>query len=191
MKQSVENLEKHCLVCGKNWGPAFRQCCTPNSVVARQYSGLFRKRPVYFSLGGEELQETELSRLRDQESLIAQEQERKQLVQSELQGSQRSLGADGVKCPRRGAISQPDSESCDCEGSFVPNPGSRHDHSGVPVSRAGPEKILVVVFGIGALFLMHVATDLRGFIPSVIFAFVGANCGAIFGILIGKMAKSE
>jgi hypothetical protein len=65
----AENMHKYCILCKKEYGPSLKSCCTPNSVVAVQRTGVLRKRTEYFSLDGVRLDEKAIKEREDSERI--------------------------------------------------------------------------------------------------------------------------
>jgi hypothetical protein len=61
----IAEMSKYCVLCDKEYGPHFKQCCTHNSLVAIKREGFLRKRIRFFALDGRELDENGLSAIRE------------------------------------------------------------------------------------------------------------------------------
>ena len=57
-------MTRYCLVCGKEWGPYYRTCCTEGSLVATKVEGLFKKKRSYFTLEGKPLGQEQLDEIK-------------------------------------------------------------------------------------------------------------------------------
>jgi len=69
-KSNVSQLNRYCLVCGKEFGPSLERHCTPDSLVAVKKEGVFKKKTTYFDLEGNQLDEAALSRIREREKAV-------------------------------------------------------------------------------------------------------------------------
>lgn len=66
-QQETIGMIKYCLVCEKEFGPSLNAHCTDSSLVAIRKEGSFKTRTLFFALDGRELNEDELSHMRDVE----------------------------------------------------------------------------------------------------------------------------
>ena len=62
---NIAEMSKYCVLCGKEYGPHLKECCTHNSLVAIKREGFLRKRIRFFALDGRELDENGLSAIRE------------------------------------------------------------------------------------------------------------------------------
>jgi Zn-dependent protease with chaperone function len=62
---NIAEMSKYCVLCGKEYGPHLKECCTHNSLVAIKREGVLRKRIRFFALDGRELDENGLSAIRE------------------------------------------------------------------------------------------------------------------------------
>jgi hypothetical protein len=65
--RNVEAMPKYCVLCGRQWGPYMRACCTPTSLVAVARPAFLGRRPRYYDLDGRELSETQLLEIEQRE----------------------------------------------------------------------------------------------------------------------------
>jgi hypothetical protein len=49
---NIAEMSKYCVLCGKEYGPHLKECCTHNSLVAIKKEGFLRKRIRFFALDG-------------------------------------------------------------------------------------------------------------------------------------------
>src|SRR5512139_2931660 len=61
---STELMNRHCVVCGGEFGPHLKRCCTDRSLVATVTVGFFKKEKKFFALDGTPLTQGDLEALR-------------------------------------------------------------------------------------------------------------------------------
>jgi hypothetical protein len=66
-KAVTNYMNRYCIVCGKEWGPALNRCCTETSLVAIVRTGFFKKKTLYYDLNGITIDEAHLAQLRESE----------------------------------------------------------------------------------------------------------------------------
>jgi len=89
MQQPVFNyqeLNKYCVVCGREFGPHLESHCTPNSLVAVQKEGFVNIRTRYFDSNGKELSESDLSQLKESQTAWLEEWKRRPPVSRPAEG---------------------------------------------------------------------------------------------------------
>jgi len=62
---NVAEMTRCCVLCGREYGPHLKRCCTHNSLVAIRREGFLRKRIRYFTLDGRQVDESGLSAIRE------------------------------------------------------------------------------------------------------------------------------
>jgi len=60
----TELMNRHCVVCGGEFGPHLKRCCTDRSLVATATVGFFKKEKKFFTLDGTPLTQRDLEELR-------------------------------------------------------------------------------------------------------------------------------
>ena len=68
--RNVDKLPKQCVLCGRQWGPHVRGCCTPTSLVAVLAPGFLIRKPRYYDLRGIELTDRQLEEMREREKEV-------------------------------------------------------------------------------------------------------------------------
>jgi len=71
-KTIVDDMDKYCIICKKNWGKSMRKCCTDNSIIAIENPRYIdiEKKIRYFNLDGVQLNSNDILQLIEQEEPI-------------------------------------------------------------------------------------------------------------------------
>jgi hypothetical protein len=94
MGEHLNELNKFCVVCGRELGPRATTHCTDRSLVAVEKKGLFRKTIAWFSLtDGRQLNDMDLAALKEIETARAKEATCKTLVARAASETQRHLAS--------------------------------------------------------------------------------------------------
>lgn len=83
-RADVDRMSRYCVVCGKEWGPQMKICCSENSLVAIRRDGFLRRKSHYFNLDGVPLHEEDLARLRRSEMAAASESKHSVSLRADL-----------------------------------------------------------------------------------------------------------
>lgn len=70
--KKITKMYRRCVVCGKDWGPSWKSCCTENSLIGMWETGFFKKKREYFSLDGHRLSQTDIEKLSAREKKVFQ-----------------------------------------------------------------------------------------------------------------------
>jgi hypothetical protein len=109
----IRNMNKYCVVCGKEFGPHLETHCTDNSLVVIARTG-FRRIAAYYSLDGKKLTDSDLTALKNTET-ARKETWKQSSIESKkrIQRAPRPKSFVNVNLPASGLIGGSHSEFSD------------------------------------------------------------------------------